>query len=88
MNTDAKFHSLFNVEQSHMFGLWLVICKMHYIIHAASFYVPFVETNVHSSCSTVRLMITCLDTFLLLQTQYNLQEVLLSMQAQCVCSDK
>ena len=36
MNTDAKFHSLFNVEQSHMFGLWLVI--MHDALHCLQFF--------------------------------------------------
>ncbi|XP_013412261.1 protein broad-minded-like [Lingula anatina] len=51
VDTDAKIHSLFNYEQSHVFGLRLL-----------------------SS------MFSCLDTFLLLQTQYRVQDVLLACQ--------
>ncbi|KAK2153058.1 hypothetical protein LSH36_309g01038 [Paralvinella palmiformis] len=51
VDTEAKAHSLFNFEQSHVFGLRLM-----------------------------SLMSSCLDTMLLLQTQYKFQEVLLNAQ--------
>ncbi|KAL3858589.1 hypothetical protein ACJMK2_008861, partial [Sinanodonta woodiana] len=52
LNSPAKVHSLFNVEQSHAFGL-----------------------------RVLSVMISCLDTHLLLQAQYKFQECLLSDQA-------
>ncbi|KAK3607380.1 hypothetical protein CHS0354_022540, partial [Potamilus streckersoni] len=52
LNCPAKFHSLFNVEQSHGFGL-----------------------------RVLSVMISCLDTYLLLQAQYKFQECLLSDQS-------
>ena len=51
VDTPAKVHSLFNYEQSHVFGLRLM-----------------------------SLLTSCLDTLLLLQTQYKFQQVLLLCQ--------
>ncbi|KAK2192197.1 hypothetical protein NP493_37g10001 [Ridgeia piscesae] len=53
VDNDPKIHSLFNYEQSHVFGLRLL-----------------------------SMMTSCLDTFLLLQTQYEFQEMLLRCQAE------
>ncbi|XP_052230944.1 protein broad-minded-like isoform X2 [Dreissena polymorpha] len=52
MDSPAKFHSLFNVDQSHMFGL-----------------------------RVLSLMVSCLDSFLMLQSQYQIQEKLLAAQS-------
>ena len=57
VDTDAKIHSLFNYEQSHMFGLRLL-----------------------------GVMTSCLDSFLLLQTQYNIQSMLMRGQVENVAS--
>lgn len=51
INSEAKVHSLFNYEQSHVFGLRLL-----------------------------NVLICCLDSWLLLETQYNIQPTLLQMQ--------
>ncbi|KAL4234490.1 hypothetical protein ACF0H5_006135 [Mactra antiquata] len=53
LDTPAKVHSLFNVEQSHVFGL-----------------------------RVLGVMICCLDSFLLLQSQYRIQETLLNAQTE------
>lgn len=53
LDSAAKHHSLFNVEQSHAFGL-----------------------------RVLNLMISCLDSFLLLQSQYRILEMLLAAQAE------
>nr|XP_039247521.1 protein broad-minded-like [Styela clava] len=51
INSEAKVHSLFNHEQSHVFGLRLL-----------------------------NVLVCSLDTWLLLETQYNIQQTLLQMQ--------
>ncbi|XP_053402163.1 protein broad-minded-like isoform X2 [Mercenaria mercenaria] len=51
LDTPVKVHSLFNVEQCHVFGL-----------------------------RVLSVMISCLDSFLLLQSQYRIQEFLLAAQ--------
>ena len=52
MDKPSKVHSLFNVEQSNVFGL-----------------------------RVLSVMTSCLDSYLLLQSQYKLQESLLAAQA-------
>ncbi|ESO96909.1 hypothetical protein LOTGIDRAFT_231711 [Lottia gigantea] len=52
VDTDAKEHSLFNYEHSHVFGL-----------------------------RTLSVMVSCLDTSLLLQSQYKYQDMLLQTQS-------
>ncbi|KAJ8303233.1 hypothetical protein KUTeg_019629 [Tegillarca granosa] len=59
VNTDEKIHSLFNYEQSHIFGL-----------------------------RVLSVMISCLDTHLLLQSQYKYQDMLLATQAENSVKDK
>ncbi len=51
VDSEAKLQSLFNLDQSHVFGLHLL-----------------------------SILVSCLDTLLLLQTQYNIQDVLLRCQ--------
>ena len=42
---------------------------------------------VIAACSLVRVMISCLDTFLLLQTQFKIQDMLLTLQAENVAHE-
>ncbi|XP_052063658.1 protein broad-minded-like isoform X2 [Mytilus californianus] len=59
VDSPAKIHSLFNFEQSHVFGL-----------------------------RVLSVMISCLDTYLLLQSQYKFQDILLTSQAENHTKDR
>ncbi|XP_052817688.1 protein broad-minded-like isoform X1 [Mya arenaria] len=59
MDSPAKSHSLFNVEQSHGFGL-----------------------------RVLSVLVSCLDSFLLLQSQYQIQEKLLAAQTDNQAANK
>ena len=105
VNTESKVHSLFNPEQSHIFGLRLLMCIS--IPQFSSLWC--VTSSGHDSyqwhnqlcailasallhslvlvwhCFYHRLLsilTCCLDTCLLLNTQYHFQDILLNCQSQ------
>ncbi|KAJ6655237.1 hypothetical protein lerEdw1_005581 [Lerista edwardsae] len=67
VNTDAKIHSLFNYEQSHIFGLRR---KEQFSVHVA-----FADQE-----RLLNVLCCDLDTLLLLEAQYKISEVLFDAQ--------